>query len=64
MKAGLTILVLFLTLLPGCAFLGWWLSKKWLQTQLDDYDRATLAADVLNARAAAGEGNGNGAVGA
>jgi uncharacterized protein YneF (UPF0154 family) len=64
MKAGLTILVLFLTLLPGCTFLGWWLSKKWLQAQLDDYDRATLAADVLNAQAAAGGGNGNGAAGA
>ncbi len=58
MKQALIILVLFLTLLPGCAILGWWLSKKWLQGRLDEYDRAVLAADVLNAQGLAGGGNG------
>lgn len=58
MKQGLVILVLFLTLGPGCAYLGWWLSKKWLQAQLDEYDRAALAAEVVNARAAAVGANG------
>ena len=57
MNQALTIAVLVLTLVPGCAFLGWWLSKKWLQAQLDDYDRARLAADVLNAQRAAGGGD-------
>lgn len=50
MKQALIIAVIFLTLLPGCSFLGWWLSKKWMQAQLDGYDRARLAADVLNAQ--------------
>ena len=66
MKQALTIAVIFLILLPGCSFLGWWLSKKWMQAQLDDYDRARLAADVLNAQAPAPAAaiGGNGAAGA
>jgi uncharacterized membrane protein len=58
MNRGLVILVVFLTVVPTCAFLGWWLAKKWLQARLDEFDQAILEADVLNARATAAGGDG------
>jgi hypothetical protein len=59
MKQGLVILVLFLTLVPACALVGWYIGKNLLQKQLDDYDRARLTADAINARRANQEGNGD-----
>lgn len=59
MKPGLVILVLSLTLVPACAIFGWWFSKKWLQRQVDEYDRARLTADALNAQAEAQRGTSN-----
>ncbi|KAF7504403.1 hypothetical protein GJ744_002269 [Endocarpon pusillum] len=63
MKRSLVIAVLLFTLLPGCTFLGWWLARKFFQEELERYDRGRLAADILNARAAAAPNGGGGGAG-
>jgi predicted permease len=52
MKQTVVIVFLFIALVLGCSLLGWWFAKKFLQRQVDDFDRARTAADILNTQAA------------
>ncbi len=64
MKPSVAIAVVLVIVLACCSIFGWWLAREFFQRELDQYDRARLAADILNARAAAPDGGGGGGNGA